>query len=290
MHDQRHRRARRQHFSRRSGDGAAHAQELSRSRYQYHQRAALSEFASGLAGHGNSDSDQQADRRRQRFRPRGRYSSGRRAQAQADLRDHDAGIDRDSGQSSGHGQALRTARFRRAAQTLGIQFEQGGHESRLFALQGARGQEEKRVRRGHRSDRRRRDFAHAGPPGQVRAALHERQFELGRHTGGDGKNARRWGGDHRSRLGGRRCRCLLSGDYKDHRLAVATGALFGQRDHRWHGRPGRSFLRDRRRRHSRLGPGIAHRHDHGERFGVYQRAQQTGRKKHYRQVVAKEGP
>ena len=112
VHDQRHRRARRQYFIGRSRDGAAHAQKLSRSRHEHYQRAALSDFAFGVPGHGHPDSDQQAGRRRQRLCPRGGHPSGRRAQAQTDLRNHDAGIDRHSRQSVGHGQALRPPRFR----------------------------------------------------------------------------------------------------------------------------------------------------------------------------------
>ncbi len=54
---------------------------------------------------------------------------------------------------------------------------------------------------------------------------------------------------------------------------------------------GEVVLRDRRRRHPRLGPGLAHRYHHGERAGVYQRDSTNSKeRKHYRQVVEKEGP
>ena len=58
MHHKRHRRARRQYFIGRSGDGAAHAQKLSRPRHQYRERAALSDLPLGFAGYRHRDSDQ----------------------------------------------------------------------------------------------------------------------------------------------------------------------------------------------------------------------------------------
>ena len=81
------------------------------------------------------------------------------------------------------------------------------------------------------------------------------------------------GGKDGSCLGRRRGRRLLQSDHQNHRFAVAAGALLGQRAYRRHRCAGRSRLLDRRRRHPRVGPGLAHRHHHGERAGVYQRAQ-----------------
>ena len=53
-----------------------------------------------VADHRHPGADQQAGRRRQRLRPRGRHPSGRRAEGQADLRDHAAG-DRSAWRATG---------------------------------------------------------------------------------------------------------------------------------------------------------------------------------------------
>jgi 2-isopropylmalate synthase len=69
----------------------------------------------GLAG-----TAQQGDRRRQRFRPRGRHPPGRHAQARGDLRDHAPGDGRLAAVGAGPGQALRAPRPARAARRAGL--------------------------------------------------------------------------------------------------------------------------------------------------------------------------
>ena len=63
---------------------------------------------------GLADPDQQADRRRQRLRARGRHPSGRRAQGQADLRDHAARDRRPRSNRLVLGKHSGPARLRRA--------------------------------------------------------------------------------------------------------------------------------------------------------------------------------
>ena len=120
MHHQWHRRARRQHLDGRSRDGAQDAQGLDggatagvETRQIYPASRLL------CAGHRMAGAAQQADRRRQRFRARGRHPSGWRAQVQADLRDHEARGHRDSVEQAGAGQAFGTPRVHQSAAGIG---------------------------------------------------------------------------------------------------------------------------------------------------------------------------
>ena len=90
-------------------------QDLMEVRSRHRHAPDLSGLAPALADHRTAGAAQQADRRRQRLRARGRHPSGRRAQVQADLRDHEARGHRDSVEQAGAGQAFGAARLHQSA-------------------------------------------------------------------------------------------------------------------------------------------------------------------------------
>ena len=107
-------------------------------------------LATGLADHRLSGAAEQGDRRRQCLRPRVRHSSGRRAQAPRNLRDHAR-----RRMSAGRRTSWCSASIpgatpsRRRLQELGITARQRrGAQRRLCPLQGTGRQEARNLRRG----------------------------------------------------------------------------------------------------------------------------------------------
>ena len=109
-HDQRHRRAGRQHLARRSGDGAAHPPPSLQPGHRHRHDPDHARQQAGEQLHRHRRPAQQGHRRRERLCARGRHPPGRHAQAPADLRDHAAGDGRRDADPAGAGQALRAAR------------------------------------------------------------------------------------------------------------------------------------------------------------------------------------
>ena len=88
MHDDRHRRARRQRRARGNRDGAAHASRSFQRRNRHPHDAPLSDRTHVRQPHRHDHSAQQGDRRRQRVRARIGHPSARHAQASRDVRNH----------------------------------------------------------------------------------------------------------------------------------------------------------------------------------------------------------
>ena len=106
VHDQRHRRARRQRVARRDRDGDPRARRSPARRDRHRRREQL--FASSQLltdAHRRARPGQQGDRRPQRVRARGRHPPGRHAEGSPHLRNHAAG---------GRGRAADDARARQA--------------------------------------------------------------------------------------------------------------------------------------------------------------------------------
>ena len=90
VHGQRHRGARGQRLARRDRHGAAHPPGLLRRGDPGADGGDLPHLAAPLPHHRRARPAQQGHRRRERLRPRGGHPPGRRAQGEADLRDHAA--------------------------------------------------------------------------------------------------------------------------------------------------------------------------------------------------------
>ena len=100
VHDQRHRRARRQRVARRDRDGAARpARTACRTTPAIRSRGAVRNQPAAVAAHQRAGPGEQGDRRPQRVRARSRHPPGRRAEGRAHLRDHAAGGRRPVGPS-----------------------------------------------------------------------------------------------------------------------------------------------------------------------------------------------
>ena len=101
VHDQRHRRARRQRVARGDRDGAARPPGSPAVRHRRSSRAALFETSQLLVdAHRRAGAGEQGDRRPQRVRARSRHPPGRHAEGRADLRDHAAAGRRAAGRRS----------------------------------------------------------------------------------------------------------------------------------------------------------------------------------------------
>src|SRR5262249_2248232 len=101
------------------------------------------------------------------------------------------------------------------------------------------------------------------------------QLELERDPFGDGQNARRQPGADGSRDRRRRRRRVLQGDRENRGIARAAASLYRQGDHRRRGCAGPGLVPAGGERYDGIRAGLAHRHHHGERARLYQRAQQA---------------
>ena len=122
VHDQRHRRARRQLRARRGRDGAATRGDQFGGRHRHrHATSSCRPAACSSQHHRHRGAAQQGDRRRQRVRPRGRHPSGRHAQEPRHLRDHEPeGRGLATGPNLVLGKAFRPARVSIALPKLGV--------------------------------------------------------------------------------------------------------------------------------------------------------------------------
>ena len=148
VHDQRHRRARRQRLARGDRDGVARAPR-SRAVHDRHRHAARSSPSSQLLTEADrrGGAGQQGDRRAERLRARGRHPSGRHAEGSPDLRDHERRGRRRAEDDAGAGQALgppRRPEALRGARLRAVEVRAG---SRLSPDDRARRSAEARVRR-----------------------------------------------------------------------------------------------------------------------------------------------
>ena len=109
----------------------------------------------------------------------------------------------------------------------------------------------------------------------LRAARSERHLVERRRAAGARAHAGRRRRARARRRGRRHGRRLLQGHRPHRRPQPAAGALPGQRHHRRHRCAGRSVVLDPRRAVHRQRAGRAHRHHHGQRAGLRERAQQA---------------
>ena len=110
VHDQRHRRARRQRVARRDRDGDARPRRPPAVRDRRSTRASSSGQPAAHRAHRRSRPGQQGDRRPQRVRARGRHPPGRHAEGSPHLRDHAPGGRRRPAGDARARQALRPPR------------------------------------------------------------------------------------------------------------------------------------------------------------------------------------
>ena len=115
MHDQRNRRARGQLLDGRSRDGDEDAPRPDGRAVAREHAADLSGVAAALAGNRPVGAGEQTDRRRQCVRARSGNPSGRRAEVQAHVRDHEARGYRHPVEQAGAGQAFGPSRFHQPA-------------------------------------------------------------------------------------------------------------------------------------------------------------------------------
>ena len=116
VHDQRHRRARRQHLARGAGDGAQGAPRGPAGGHGGEERAADADQHAAVDRDRRLAAAEQGHRRPQRLRPRGGHPPARHARQPALLRDHDPGQRGPLAVDAHPRQALREARRRVAPQ------------------------------------------------------------------------------------------------------------------------------------------------------------------------------
>ena len=155
VHDQRHRRARRQHVDGRGGDGARHAPRPLRRDDAREHEADLPGQPDAVEDDRRRDLADQARGGRQRLRARGRHPPGRHDEEQADLRDHASRVGGAPEQLAGARQAFGPPRLRRAPARARHRPRARRRQRRVRALQGPGRQEEGRLRRGPVRDLRR---------------------------------------------------------------------------------------------------------------------------------------
>ena len=239
-------------------------------------RADLPVEPPAVADHRHPDPDQQADRRRQRLRPRGRHPSGRRAEGQArptrSCARRSIGLASNKlvlGKHSGRHAFAERLEGARASTSPSVDMNEA-----FTALQGARRPRRRHLRRGPGGDRRRGECALADryelrrSRASRRRARRRRTRACSMRVDGAERERRRRAATAWSTPASRRSPASSASSPKLERYQVnaITGGTDAQGEVS-------CPMRDERLTGER--PGRPHRHHHGQRAGLRERAEQA---------------